>query len=200
MAPARLSLTFGSHVMAEDSHPTRGRLLDAGLALAESGSLASTSVNDIIDAAGVSKGAFYVHFKDRASYLAALHGRFYDAVNDRVQAAMADHPPGAERLRRGTEAYLDACLNARGVRAMLLDVRSEPAIAARIRDNVAAFTRQATADFKALRSSDPAATAKLFVAMVHEVAMTELERAGEDRPLRRALWRVGRLDTAARRG
>jgi AcrR family transcriptional regulator len=183
--------------MAEETHPTRGRLLDAGLALAESGSLAGTSVNDIIDAAGLSKGAFYVHFKDRATYLAALHRRFYEAINARIHAAMADHPPGAERLRRGTEAYLDTCLHARGVRAMLLDARSEPMIAAQIRDNTATFARLAAADFKALGEPGPAATAKLFVAMVHEAAMIELERAGVDRPLRRALLSLGRIDTRA---
>jgi AcrR family transcriptional regulator len=180
--------------MPDSSHPARTRLLEAGLALAESGSLAGTSVNNIIDAAGLSKGAFYVHFKDRASYLAALHRKFYDTINAHVEEAMAAYPPGTERLRRGAEAYLNACLNARGVRAMLLDVRSEPTIAAQIKDNVNTFVRQTAADFRATGSPEPTAAAQLFIAMVHEVAMIELERARPDRSLRRALWHLGRID------
>src|SRR5262245_49961506 len=124
--------------MADDTHPTRIALLDAGLALAETASLAATSVDQVVRAAGVSKGTFYVHFTDRSEYLAALHRRFYAGVNAQISEAIAAHSPGAERLRRGAVAYLDACVRSRGAKAMLLDVRSEPAIAAQVRQNTEA--------------------------------------------------------------
>jgi hypothetical protein len=94
-------------------------------------------------------------------------------------------------LRRGAEAYLDGCLNARGVKAMLLDVRSEPAIVGQIRENVAAFASMIVEDFAALKVPEPAATGRLFIAMVQEVALGELDRGGPDRKLRSALWQLG---------
>jgi AcrR family transcriptional regulator len=180
--------------VADASHPTRSRLIEVGLALAESGSLAATSVNHIIDAAGVSKGAFYVHFKDRGEYLAALHRTFHASVNAEIRQAMAAYPPGARRLRRGAEAYLDACLRARGVRAMLLDARSEPAIAAQMGDKIDAFVEVAAVDFRALDAPEPAAAARLLVAMVREVAIAELGRGRVEPELRQALWHLAQLD------
>jgi len=181
--------------VAEASHPTRGRLLEVGLALAESGSLAATSVNHIIDAAGVSKGAFYVHFKDRQAYLAALHRTFYDSINAEIRTAMSAHPPGARRLRSGAEAYLDACLRSRGVRAMLVDVRTEPSTMDQMNANVDTFTEVAAADLRALALPEPMATARLFVAMVREVAIAELARGSRDPQLRQALWYLGRIES-----
>lgn len=182
--------------MAEASHPTRSRLIEAGLALAESGSLAATSVNHIIDAAGLSKGAFYVHFKDRGEYLAALHHTFHDSINAEIRQAMAAYPPGARRLRSGAEAYLAACLRSRGVRAMLLDVRSEPAIAAQMGDKIDVFVEVAAADFRALAVPEPVAAARLFVAMVREVAIAELGQGRTEPELRQALWHLARLDSS----
>ena len=58
---------------------TRENLLQAGLALAERLGLEGLSVNAVVDAAGVSKGTFFHHFRDRVSYLVALHRRFHDS-------------------------------------------------------------------------------------------------------------------------
>jgi TetR/AcrR family transcriptional repressor of nem operon len=181
----------------EDSHPTRTLLLETGLALAESGSLAATSVDDVVRAAGVSKGTFYVHFKDRSAYLAALHRRFYDVLGAQIQQVMVMVPPGARRLRRGAEVYLDGCLTSRGVKAMLLDVRSEATMAGQIRENVGLFAKLIVEDFAVLKAPDPASAARLFIAMVQEVALGELERGGPDTKLRRALWRLGGVQLTA---
>jgi AcrR family transcriptional regulator len=180
--------------MADESHPTRAALLDAGLRLAESASLAATTVDHVVRAAGVSKGTFYVHFADRTAFLAALHETFYVAINERIAKAMAPHPPGAQRLRSGAEAYMDACVQSRGVKAMLVDVRSEPAIAARIRANADAYAATAATDFAALGAPQATAAARLFVAMVNEVALAELEAAEPQPELREALWHLARAE------
>ncbi|GAA4370183.1 TetR/AcrR family transcriptional regulator [Agromyces bauzanensis] len=179
--------------MPETTHPTRQLLLDAGLAAAESGTLAGTTVDDVVRAAGVSKGTFYVHFTDRSAYLVELHRSFYDALGARVRAAMTDLPPGADRLRRGTEVYLNACLSARGVRAMLLDVRSDPVVAVRIREHNAHYLDLVAEDLDALATPDPGSAGRLFVAAVHETALAELEEGREQPRLRRALWRIARI-------
>ncbi len=178
--------------MPDDAHPTRQMLLDAGFAAAESGTLASTPVDEIVRVAGVSKGTFYVHFPDRSSYLVELHRSFYDALGLKVRAAMTALPPGGERLRRGAEAYLDECLRARGVKAMLLEVRSDPVVAARIREHNAGYVDLVVADFSALGAPDAAAVARLFIAAVHETALGELEAGRPRQQLRRALWHFAR--------
>ena len=47
----------------------------------------SLSVNAIVAAAGVGKGAFFQHFPTRAQYVAELHRIFHEDVTSRVDAA-----------------------------------------------------------------------------------------------------------------
>ncbi|MGZ4693919.1 MAG: TetR/AcrR family transcriptional regulator, partial [Acidimicrobiales bacterium] len=102
--------------MTEALHPTAAALLASGLALAEAGTLSSLSVDDVVRGANVAKGTFYVHFPDRASFLVALHDRFHDDLRERIRQASRGLEPGAERLERSVTAYLDGCLEARGVK------------------------------------------------------------------------------------
>src|ERR1700761_975021 len=107
---------------------TREALLDAGAALAEEHGLAGVSVNMVVARAGVAKGTFYVHFKDRAAFVDAMHARFHARVEAVIAEATAGLPPGAERLFRGFEAYLDVSLANRGVKALSLETRSDPVV------------------------------------------------------------------------
>src|SRR3954453_22184741 len=111
---------------------TREALLDAGVAVAEEHGLSGLSVNRVVAAAGVAKGTFYVHFTDRDEFVDALHARFHARVEAAVAAATEGVPPGAERLRRGVEAYLDVCLTDRAVKALALEARSDPALSERM--------------------------------------------------------------------
>jgi len=177
----------------DEAHPTRKALLDAGLELADSGSLLGMSVDVIVAQARVAKGTFYVHFKDRAGYFVALHQYFHEQLRDAVRVASAGQARGAPRLRASTVAYLDACLDARGVKAMLLEARGEPAVAHEVAASNERFAAAAAADFALLGFAHPADTARLFVAMVAETALLELAK-GKRRPtLRTALWELGRL-------
>src|ERR1700676_3254454 len=69
---------------------TREALLDAGAALAEEHGLAGVSVSMVVARAGVAKGTFYVHFKDRAEFVDAMHARFHA----RAEAAITDAVAG----------------------------------------------------------------------------------------------------------
>src|ERR1700722_6350611 len=88
---------------ADGALRTRGALLDAGAALAEEHGLAGVSVNMVTARAGVAKGTFYVHFKDRAAFVDAMHARFHARVQAAVDQAVAGLPPGARRLSRARE-------------------------------------------------------------------------------------------------
>lgn len=107
---------------------TREALIDAGLRLAERTGLTGLSVNLVVADAGVAKGTFFHHFGDRASYLLALHREFRERLATGIQAATEGLAPGRTRLIVAATAYLDGWLRDRGVRALLLEARAEPAV------------------------------------------------------------------------
>ncbi|MGQ0831954.1 MAG: TetR/AcrR family transcriptional regulator [Microthrixaceae bacterium] len=173
---------------------TRQRLLDAGLAAADEVGLGELSVNDIVTRAQLAKGTFYVHFPDRTAFLVALHRRFHDELRAAMRAATATLPAGGERLRRGATAYLDGCLRATGVKAMLLQARGVPAIAAEVARSNDRFALASVADFETLGGPHPTETARLFVAMAAEVALLECASGRRSSKLRSALWHLARLE------
>jgi TetR/AcrR family transcriptional repressor of nem operon len=170
-------------------HATADALLDAGVAVAERHGLAGLSVNRVVAEAGLAKGTFYVHFADRDAFVDALHARFHDAVDAAVAAAVADVPPGAERLVAGAEVYLDVCLRDRAVKALALEARSDPALSTMMATRHDRFAAIAAPSFKAMGWPDATAASQLLSAMVSEIAIRELD-AGRRLPAqRRALRR-----------
>jgi len=61
----------------EDSELTRQAILDAAERVFCDRGYAATTLDAISRAAGVTRGAFYWHFKDKAEVLAALHARSF---------------------------------------------------------------------------------------------------------------------------
>jgi len=173
---------------ADERHPTRVQLLDGAVAVADRVGLADLSVAGVTAEAGVAKGTFYVHFADRTALLVALHRRFHDELFARILDATAGCSPGPARLHARLLAFLDGCREMPGVRGLLRDARSEPAIDAEVQRRNAQARRVLAED---LRAPDPTGheqqTARLLVAATVEVATAELD-AGRRLPgLRRAL-------------
>jgi AcrR family transcriptional regulator len=168
---------------------TREALLDAGVTVAESQGLAGLSVNQVVAAAGVAKGTFYVHFEDREAFVDALHRRFHSRVQDAVAAATAGVAPGADRIVRGVEAYLDTCLEDRAVKALALEARSDPALDASMSARHERFAATAVSSFKAMGWPDPTAASHLLAAMTAEIAIRELEAGRRLPAARRSLRR-----------
>ncbi len=181
-------------VMAEGTRTsgalqTREALLDAGAALAEEHGLAGVSVNMVVARAGVAKGTFYVHFKDRAAFVDAMHARFHTRVQAAVDEAVAGLPPGARRLFRASEAYLDLSLANRGVKALSLEARSDPTLQDSMADRRERLAAAGVADLKAMGWDDAEAAAQLLAAMTREISVLEFD-AGHQLPAsRRALKR-----------
>lgn len=175
--------------MPRDGSATRERLLEAGLRLAHVGALSALRVDEIVGAAGVGKGTFYVHFATREDFLVALHRRFHDQLAERIDRAIAGLAPGMARLLRGTTAYLDGCCEQRAIKAMLLGARAEPAIQQAVTAQNARFATLATEEFAAAGWPAPQQAARLWVGMAAEAAIAESE-AGRKQPLlRQALAR-----------
>ena len=176
---------------------TRTALLDAGLEIAEQHGLSGMSINRVVAAAGVAKGTFYVHFTDRDEFLSALHQRFHGRVAEAVAAARAGLPPGRTRLRRSMEAYFEVCLRDRGVKALLLEARNSPGVAAVVAERNAGYAALAEPDLRAMGWAEARTTARLFLAMSAELAMAEMANGERDDLGRRVLWEVlERLDLA----
>jgi len=185
--PARTITT--NDTASRGTHRTYEMLLDAGVAVAAREGLAGLSVNRVVAEAGVAKGTFYVHFADREAFVDALHARFHDRVALAVAAASAGTVPGAERIVRGVEAYLDVCLADRAIKALALEARTDAALTASMTARHERAAAAAIPSFKAMGWPDAKAAAQLLAAMTNELAIRELD-AGRRLPgARRALRR-----------
>lgn len=74
--------------MPRDATPTRTAILDAAEALILDSGFAASSIDKVIEKAGVTKGTFFYHFKSKADLALALVERY--AANDaaHLEAAM----------------------------------------------------------------------------------------------------------------
>lgn len=160
---------------ADANHPTRQELLDAAFRIAEHEGLSGLSVARVTAAAGHAKGTFYVHFPDRAAFLVAMHRRFHDTLFGQILAETAGDSPGPTRAGRRLLAFLDGCLALPGVRALLLEARTDQAVAAEVtRRNRQAAT--ALAGDLAGCCAHPRETARLLVLAAADVAARESDR------------------------
>lgn len=171
------------------ANQTRQGLLDAGASLAEEHGLAGLSVNMVVARAGVAKGTFYVHFKDRSAFVDAMHERFHASVQQAMAEAIGEMPPGAERIYRSSVVYLDVSLANRGVKALGLEARSDPSAQASMAARRERLAAAGVADLKAMGWRDAGAAAQLLAAMTREISVLEFD-AGKPLPAsRRALKR-----------
>lgn len=82
-----------------DPEARRTAIMDATLALMAERGLANTSIDDIVRAAGVAKGTFYLYFRTRDDLLNAIVLRFLDELLYRVKEIAEDTSiPVVDRL------------------------------------------------------------------------------------------------------
>jgi AcrR family transcriptional regulator len=63
-------------------------------------------IEEIADAAGVSRALVYNYFGDRGGLLAAVYLHHFEAVNERLREAAPEGATGADRMRAIVTAYL----------------------------------------------------------------------------------------------
>ena len=101
-----------SRTQAERSGATRAALLEAGRGLFAVKGYAGTPREEIVAAAGVTRGALQHHFGDKASLFLAVYEQVEQELVDSVaHAAMRAGGGPVEELRAGCQAYLDAVLD-----------------------------------------------------------------------------------------
>ena len=104
------------------SEATRRQLVTAARALFGARGYASVGTEEIVRAAGVTRGALYHQFRDKADLFAAVAEEVEAEIADRIAAgaagAAADPLAG---LRAGGRLFLDACAEPEVERIILLD-------------------------------------------------------------------------------
>jgi AcrR family transcriptional regulator len=104
---------------AERSAQTRGELLEAAQRRFFEAGYHATTVDDIADAAGYTKGAVYSTFGSKAGLFLAL---FDDIVDQRLAAARAIIKPGDPDSAASLRALADQPVEERNARFLLLSI------------------------------------------------------------------------------
>jgi AcrR family transcriptional regulator len=108
---------------AERTAATRALLIGAARKLFADKGFADVSTQAIVAAAGVTRGALYHQFEDKAALFAAVYEEVErDLVADIARQIMDDQPPDPlEAMRRGARLFLDRCSAPDVQRIVLID-------------------------------------------------------------------------------
>jgi AcrR family transcriptional regulator len=106
---------------AEQADATRTALGAAARQLFTERGYAATSTTEIVERAGVTRGALYHHFAAKEDLFRAVFEQLEDEVTKHVAKEALTSADPLEQLRRGTRAYLDACIDPAVQRVVLLE-------------------------------------------------------------------------------
>ena len=109
VGPSCASSVAARPFRARPAEATRRLLVSVARELFTERGYAGTSVEDIVQRAGVAKGTLYHHFTGKHALFRAVH----DVVQADMASRLATAPAGSEPwgvVRAGLSAYLDACL------------------------------------------------------------------------------------------
>jgi AcrR family transcriptional regulator len=85
----------------------RGELLEAARRVFERDGYHGTTVSAIVQAAGLSQGAFYLYFADKKGIFAALQDEMATLLRRRIYWVTRDEPDPRRRLEAGLRAYFE---------------------------------------------------------------------------------------------
>jgi AcrR family transcriptional regulator len=106
---------------AEQADATRTALSAAARQLFTERGYAATSTTEIVERAGVTRGALYHHFAAKEDLFRAVFEQLEGQVTEHVAKEALTSTDPLEQLRRGTRAYLDACIDPAVQRVVLLE-------------------------------------------------------------------------------
>ena len=106
---------------AERSQATTEQLVAASRALFAEKGFAGTSIEDIVRAAGVTRGALYHHFASKEELFEAVFTREQQALDQLVRKAAAKKKGAWTQLKAGCDEFLTASLDPEIQRILMLD-------------------------------------------------------------------------------
>jgi AcrR family transcriptional regulator len=106
---------------AQQADATRSTLIATARRLFARRGYPDVSIDEIVQAAGLTKGALYHHFRDKKQLFQGVVEQIEQAIQERLLAAAAKPGDGQAQLRAACHAYLDACTDAEVGRIVVLD-------------------------------------------------------------------------------
>ncbi len=106
---------------ADRTAATRAALVAAGEELFGTRGYAEVSIDAIVQQAGVTRGALYHHFSDKRDLFRAVVEKTESDIMPRIGKAFAEAEGPWDVLVRGSEQFLDICLEDRFQRIVLID-------------------------------------------------------------------------------
>ncbi|MEY2458663.1 MAG: hypothetical protein QOG30_493 [Acidimicrobiaceae bacterium] len=106
---------------ARQAEATRSLLIDVARTNFTEHGYASTSIDDIIQQAGVARGALYHHFAGKEALFRAVYETVEGEVVARVMQAASLQTSPWDAVRAGLSTFLDACLEPSFRRIVVLD-------------------------------------------------------------------------------
>jgi AcrR family transcriptional regulator len=106
---------------AERTEATRGALIAAARRLFAERGYADVGTEEVVRAAGVTRGALYHHFRGKRELMRAVYEQIEAELATEVGGAVVPGAGALETLRRGAEFFLDACLEPEVQRIALVD-------------------------------------------------------------------------------
>jgi AcrR family transcriptional regulator len=103
------------------SQATRRQLVRSARALFGARGYAGVGTEEIVRAAGVTRGALYHQFRDKADLFAAVAEEVEAEIAERIAAGAGTATDPLEALRAGARLFLDACAEPEVERIILLD-------------------------------------------------------------------------------
>ena len=198
--PANPSSEAGAserRTQAERSESTRAALIAAARRLFAEQGYAEVGTEEIVRAAGVTRGALYHHFEGKRLLFEAVYEQMEAEISERIAtgalAAGADSPLDA--MRAGAEMFLQACTEPEAQRIVLLD---GPAvlgwdrwreIAAEHGLGLIEVTLQAAIDAGAIERQPVRPLAHVLMGALDEAAML-VGRADDPEAMRREVGRT----------
>ena len=110
-----------ARTQAERRTATRGALLRAGRELFAANGFANTPREDIVERAGVTRGALHHHFGRKQDLFLAVFEDLEEEIGGRIMEAAVNGADPMAQLRLGCQAFLDAALDPAVQRIVLLD-------------------------------------------------------------------------------
>jgi len=103
------------------SQATRRQLVRSARALFGARGYAGVGTEEIVRAAGVTRGALYHQFRDKADLFAAVAEEVEAEISERIAAGAGAATDPVEALRAGARLFLDACADPEVERIIMLD-------------------------------------------------------------------------------
>jgi len=184
---------------AERREQARRKLLNAACEVFSERGYSESSLDEVAQRAGVSRGLIYHHFGSKDGLLLALHEELDEALISRVRGAAGQGGLPLDNLVRGARAFIEAVADLPVARITLLDTPGAPGLRAHAEEGQREWARLMETELArgiqqgSIRSVDPAMTARVLLGALQEAALAVLSESDPPAAARRAQDSVERL-------